>query len=625
MTGEKTVPRTSAPMTSARRIGAILLIVLGALALVAGIGMRTWWLPPATLSASAPAPSAAAPVTVIEGGVADLGRRTDVTVSVKGAGAFTVAQGRASDVDAWVGRAAHTTVTGRDGRLTAKPTAGEARVPDPSGADLFVSAQRATGELSRPWTTPAAGDWALLLTADGSAAAPTDVTVSWHNDQSTPWAAPLIILGAIALVAGLALLILRRRGPAAPASRRGRHAAVPAPAPRRGATGRTTAASSGAASSGAASSDARSGGTTSRRGVLPVRPVVVSSVAGVLAAGLLPTGCVTAAQAADSPSTSLTGAATTVPSTTVPSTATSTSAATDLDSADVALQPHQVDRIMASVASVVGRAYGARSAAGLQARMAGGALTERTANYRIRAKAPTYRAPARIDAGPVLVPMITTSPTWPRTVVLVTRAAASTVPQILTLTQTSPRENYRVVSAVGLLPGTTFPQAGSDAVAVRPLDPSRADGLTSTPRAALTSVAAVLTAGRTAYTGAVAKNPFVDQLIAGQAAAVKANPSARISGRHTPDATQTRVLQTSDRGALVIGTLRNAVSVTPKDRNGRLTLRSELAALAGTGQSRTPVDIAYGESVVLYVPPAGSHEAVQVIGAAQELLSVTRR
>ncbi|OMH24073.1 hypothetical protein BKD30_09140 [Tersicoccus phoenicis] len=546
-------------MRRARRFSAAALVLIGALTLLAGVGMRTWWLPPATISASVPAPSGSAPVTVIDRGVGGLGQGKDVTVSVRAAGAFVLARGRATDVEAWVGPAAHTTVSARGDGLAATTTAGETRVPSPDGADLFISSQRATGELTHTWTGADGVDSSLVLTADGSAAAPTDITVSWANDRGTPGAVPLLVLGAAALLLGAALLWFGRGG-----RRRGG---------RRGGSGEHVVLSTGL-------------GTVLVSGML---------VSGFLTAGSLP------ARAAEG------------------------STGTGFADAGIALQPPQVDRIMGSVATVVGRADDARSGAALQPRMSGAALAERTANYRIRSRTPGYRAPAAIAAGPVLAQMITTGADWPRTVVIVTKDDAGTVPQILTLVQASPRENYRVVSAVGLLPGTTFPQAGSDQPGARPLDPAGGDGLTTSPRAALTSLASVLTAGRTAYTATVAKNRFVDAIIAGQTAAARTNPGARLTARHTSDPAGTRVLQTSDGGALVIGTLRNTVAVTPKEKGGRLTLRSELAALAGVKESGTPVDIGYGESVVLYVPAAGSREALQVIGAAQELLSVTRR
>ncbi|GGC91943.1 hypothetical protein GCM10011512_18800 [Tersicoccus solisilvae] len=614
------------------------LLAVGLVALLAGIGMRTWWLPPATTSVSAPAPSGSAPVTVLDSGIAGIGAGRDVDVSIRAAGAFVLAQGRSADVDAWVGPAAHTTVRAQGDGLATTTTDGEARVPTPVDADLFVSAQRATGELTQRWTVPADGDWSLLLTGDGGGAAPSDVTLTWANDRSTPWAVPLIVLGAVALVAGLALLVLWRRAPgrgrpaAGPGRGHGRHAApAVAGAARSGSTAVPTTTNDpagpatvptgtyrpdyGTAGAGGTASDPAPGEQRStadrprprsmRRAVVP-GGLALALTCAVLTCAVLTSG---ARPAAAAPSGT--------PGATAPASATA--------DATLALQPPQVDRIMGSIADVVGRADAARSAAALTSRMSGEALAERTANYRIRATAPSYRAPAAIAAGPVLAQMITTGTGWPRTVVMVTKDDDSTVPQILTLTQSSARENYRVVSAVGLLPGTTFPQAGSDRPAARPLDPARADGLTSSPRAALAALASVLDAGRPAYTRTIAKNRFVDQLIAGQAAAVKANTGARITAKHTPDTALTRVLQTSDGGALVIGTLRNTVAVAPKEKGGTITLRSELAALAGGTTARTPVEIRYGESVVLYVPAAGSREAAQVIGAAQELLSVTRR
>ena len=97
---------------------AVALVLLGLLTLLAGIGQKTIWAPAETVTATAPADSKAAPLTVIDHKLRTLEGGT-VTIKVKGEGSFLLAAGRPDDVTAWVGKTAHNTVTGR---LTAPMT-----------------------------------------------------------------------------------------------------------------------------------------------------------------------------------------------------------------------------------------------------------------------------------------------------------------------------------------------------------------------------------------------------------------------------------------------------------------------------------------------------------------------
>ena len=191
--------------------------------MLAGIGQRTFWAPAETVTAQAPADSGTAAVTVLDAAL--LASHPDgAEVTIRSEDGVFLAVGRAADVDAWVGDAAVTRVSaGTEDSLAADTTEGEATVPNPAGSDLWVTEETAQGELSYSWTEPAEGEWSVLIASDGTAPAPTDITVSWANDEGTPLAVPLIIAGALVAVLGLALAFIARTGrgtPAAPGSRR---------------------------------------------------------------------------------------------------------------------------------------------------------------------------------------------------------------------------------------------------------------------------------------------------------------------------------------------------------------------------------------------------------------------
>src|SRR6476661_6578194 len=189
---------------------AVALVLLGLLTLLAGIGQKTFWAPPETITATAPT-GTAAPLTVFDEKLKTLHPGT-VKIQVKGEGAFLLAAGRPDDVDAWVGKTAHNTVAGvsEDGKaLQLTHTDGEATAPSPAGSDLWVTTENATGEMDYSWNAPTDGDWSLLLATDGTKAAPSDITMTFPNDTSTPWAIPLMVLGGLLIIAGGALLVLK--------------------------------------------------------------------------------------------------------------------------------------------------------------------------------------------------------------------------------------------------------------------------------------------------------------------------------------------------------------------------------------------------------------------------------
>ena len=53
--------------------------------------------------------------------------------------------------------------------------------------------------------------------------------------------------------------------------------------------------------------------------------------------------------------------------------------------------------------------------------------------------------------------VISTKRDWPRTVFALTQGDGNVVPQVLTLVQLSPRENYKLWGSAPLQPGTNFP------------------------------------------------------------------------------------------------------------------------------------------------------------------------
>ncbi|QDB80043.1 hypothetical protein FE251_12115 [Georgenia wutianyii] len=175
------------------------------------------------------------PVVITEPGVLDA---VDPEVTIRATAGddeqVVLAIGRTSEVEAWLGDAPHARITGLSsweeltvevvpsseptdaatGEATAEPTDGataeegaqDAGVPDPAGSDLWLAESVGTGSAELTWTD-SPGRWSLVAATDGTGPAP-EIELEWGRRVSTPWLVPGIVLGGLALVAGLAMLVL---------------------------------------------------------------------------------------------------------------------------------------------------------------------------------------------------------------------------------------------------------------------------------------------------------------------------------------------------------------------------------------------------------------------------------
>ncbi|MBP3044938.1 hypothetical protein KKR91_11855 [Arthrobacter jiangjiafuii] len=595
---------------------AVPLIVIGVLLMLVGIGQRTLWAPPETVTASAPSTDAQAPLTVIGSDVLTAHPEgVDLTVSADGP--FTMAVGRADDVDAWVADASALRIGSDGDALTAEVSEGTPTVPSPAGSDLWVSEQEVDGELLYTWEAPADGEWKILLATDGTAAAPADVAVTYANDAATPFAVPLIVLGALAAVLGLALAFVSGRGNSGRRSGgRGPSAGGPADLPATRATEAPTGATTtlpapipagSEPAAGPTDRGPRGAGTTRAQRTLPASGRGPAAALGTVLTAALVFGA--------APGPALAG----VPLTAAPS-AESAEAAPP-----VVLEP-QLERILNSVSASVAAADAAKDPSLLAARTGGMTASLREASYATAAKVPDHTMPAPVAAEPLMTDLIMGGTEFPRSVVAVTQGADNPVPQALLLVQNSARENYKLVSAVQMLPGTSFPKrpAGSEGVTPAPAD--SAEGLAAAPQAAVDNLADALTNPTGANKDTFSANTFAEAVTKFQSDVV-ANPEnefANITFSHSSVPEDTRALRTADGGAIVFGYMRHTYSSAPREAGDSINLEGTVyQTLTGETSTEAGIDVNYGEGVMMYVPPAGSTDQIQVIGAVQELLSAT--
>lgn len=181
-----------------------LLIVLGLIAGGIGIAQKTVWAPSETIDATAQLDDPGS-LVVVEPGVLNL-YSTPATLTVEGEGEITVAQASKENVDAWVGSAAHTEITGvsSETALATKKVDGDAESAQVKGADLWEKETSGDGSVELEWDSDPART-AFLIGTDGKADAASSVTVSWPSHATTPWAIPLMILGGLLVIAGIVL------------------------------------------------------------------------------------------------------------------------------------------------------------------------------------------------------------------------------------------------------------------------------------------------------------------------------------------------------------------------------------------------------------------------------------
>ncbi|BCW46064.1 hypothetical protein [Arthrobacter sp. StoSoilB5] len=580
---------------------AALLVLLGLLTMLAGIGQLTFWAPAETVTASAPSDTKAAPLTVIDQKLIAL-HDGPVKIKIQGEGNFIVATGRPDDVEAWVGKTAHNTLTGvsQDQKsLEVASTDGEATAPSPVGSDLWVNTEDASGELDYTWNPPAGGEWSLLVASDGTKPAPSSISMTFPNNAATPWAVPLIVLGIIIILAGAALPFVtkaisnRRKGDEhrkggdfdGPHSG-GETTTLPVQAPPGNAEGRRGAGTEGSS-------------------------LRITAVAAALAAALVG-GTAIAAQATSSP-----GA-------TNPSSP-SSSGATEGDAAPVMLES-QLQRILEQVASTVDAADAAKDAAKLAPRVDKMELQVRTQNYKIRSTVSAYEPRMPVRATKLQSSVISTKRDWPRTVFALTQGEGNVVPQVLTLVQLSPRENYKLWGSAPLQPGTNFPSFPVPRDGTAPAAADDKTGLAYSGNEALGILGEMLTTPDSPNRSKLAdgqSSPYIAGALAYQADTVKNGTSANFKFSHTPVNNQTVVLRTADGGALVVGRLDFAFEGTPKAAGDKLILEDDSAVFAGGKETTTGMVLNFAESVAVYIPPAGSADPMKLVAATRGLVGAS--
>lgn len=198
--------------------------VAGAAGVVYGILLATA-LAPATHTTGRVTGADPVPVIDTATGVLDLdGPQVLVRATAASGGPVFLGIARADDVTAYLADVSRIEITrvGGDGGLTTVRAGAQARLPEPSGADIWVASATGTGTASLVWPdTP--GLWRLVVAGDGKVDAPGQLSLVWTRAPRSSSAPAVIIVGAVLLVGGLVggLMLRRARhgGPKGPEGR----------------------------------------------------------------------------------------------------------------------------------------------------------------------------------------------------------------------------------------------------------------------------------------------------------------------------------------------------------------------------------------------------------------------
>ncbi|MFD3445756.1 hypothetical protein ACFDTO_14255 [Microbacteriaceae bacterium 4G12] len=624
-----------------RFVSAIVAFVVAAVLIGLGIAQQTIFAAPDSLTARATV-SGEPRFAVVDGKTLNSNPGLQ-TMRVEGSGTVFAAYARTEDVEAWLGdtpyarlsfsaetrelssrlvepeeSATATPAPGETAAATDAPTAeatpdaaatepaepaAEQAAPNPAGSDLWLSER--TGEGSLRMDTRLPDSVSVLLASDGTAPAPTEVSLTWPVENRTPWVGPLIVGGIVFAVLGLVLYVLglnhlrKTRGP----RRKGGDGELP-----RGRSGRA----------GRTASPVEAGAAKPRRSV---GRSMTAAVPVILVPGLLLTGC-----SAESWPEFLGGAP--APTTAPSPQSTLEEAIENEDAPNPVVSERQLDVIMTRISETSTQADAAMDESLLRSRFSGPAMEQRLANYRIRAKKADEPVPVAIPADSTILALPQATDTWPRTVYTIVQndAVEGAPTQALFLVQETPRDNYTVRYATNIVTSEPLPEVAPAGIGAARLEPD-VKLLTMQPADVATAYADILAKGDASeFAEAFQKEGDTVRDQFGPAVQDKAKadlgPTGTIEFTKLAGGAEPIALATIDAGAIVAVNI-NEVEVTkPTDPRASLKVNGgATAALLGLAETTKGVQSVYDDQALFYVPPVNSGQKIVLLGFEQQLVS----
>jgi len=558
---------------------AIGLFVLSLSLALVGVAQRTIWAPPPTHVLNLEYEA--------QNHFAVLDQKTlstfpgDPTVTIVADEKTFVASGRESDIRAWIADSSFTSIQVRDTaaetrELEPVSNFGIDRSLAPRGSDLWRS--EANGKEEASLAVQNVHEAAVLIATDGRSPAPGRVTVSWPIAYDlTPSNINLIVAGvllAAALVINLFSVSEERR-------RRRPQRRIPK------------------APQGPKMRRRKSGLEVPRRGRRVARKVSVAT-SGLLVLGLL-SGCSPSAAPADP----------------------SASPSSDVIADPPVLVEAQIQKIVSNVAMWAKKADGASDKSMLLTRFEGAAQQMRSTHYYLMSKS------TKIEALPTIEDRVTwslpaSSTIWPRTLMVVTDAEDNNLPQMLVMSQGSPRAQYKVSYVISLVPGAALPPVPAAEAGAIPVASDSAY-LKVVPRQLPPTYGDVIDKGTLSeYFGLfdLENDKYFADVSALEQAQVQKLTKAKIKFKHYLGSSKVLSLSTASGGALVAVYMKDDYTIKPIKVGSGVTVSGNEKIMLGTAGSVKGVRSTYGNMMIFYVPPLSADEKTTLLGVTQGLLSV---
>jgi hypothetical protein len=198
------------------------------------------------------------------------------------------------------------------------------------------------------------------------------------------------------------------------------------------------------------------------------------------------------------------------------------------------------------------------------------------------------------------------------------------LPQTLVIQQLAPREPYKLLYNMALLPGVQFPDVaaaskgaipvGTDSqfLKISPINlaPSYGDLIDNGPVSEFFSLFDLDT------------DKFYEQIAQTQKEQTESLDEATTVFSHELGDANVVSLTTSDSGAIVALMMVDTWEITPTSRNSAVTVSGDELLLLGLEGSGSGVRTRYGNMLLFYVPLASSDQKIRLLGATQSLLSI---
>jgi hypothetical protein len=595
-----------------RFVFAILAFVLAALMIAFGIAQRTVFLEPDSASLTASI-SDGSRYAVLDG--SDL---TSIpgsqTITVSGSDTVFMAYGRTADIRAWIGDDSFadvgldesgtaftvTTETGTPGQTP--PVEGQPELPtNPAGSDLWLEEFAGQGSLTTTLNLPEG--ISVVLASDGTAPAPTNISVAWPTDNSTPWAGPLIVGGALMALLGFVVYLLgllhfrRSRRPRRNVPRGPRMPRLPRP-PRP----KTIKASE----------------ITGPRRTLGRSMIAVPVV---LATGLTLSGCSPEFWPSDAPEPSDTAMVTPTP------TPTGTDAPVIDELPPPAVSQPQLERIVGGIVSLTAEADAALDADRLSTRFTGPALEQRLANYKVREADASFAPTVALPAAPLTLTLPQQTETWPRVVMTVLQAEdeASVPTMALVLKQATPRSNYLVEYSIQLEASAKVPDVAPASIGA-PLIAADNKFMVMAPGDVGPAYADLLLNGEASPTfGQFEPEGDTARVLLGVENKAKQETELEDTGSiefsNAPGNGEVVALATNDSGSIVAVSINEITQVKAVNGKATISLSGPSKALSGIESTAKGIESTYATQILFHVPPANSSDKIVLLGFSQGLIS----